>query len=282
MRSSTSALCGQSVGVAIDLATAPHVTLSQDEVHVWSASLETSPRDIVHLVKTLDSRELHRARQFRFVKDQNHFISAHGLLRHILSLYLHQDPNLVEFCYNANGKPEIRHDSRTGQQGVRFNYSHSDVLAVYAFARHKEVGIDVEGIQPQVGEESIPEHFFCQSEIAALRSLPASQRAEAFLQCWTRKEAYIKARGKGLQIRLESFEVFPDPGRPVIITDTEGTNWFLQSFVPAPEYAAALVAEGEYSRTRFIALRNPTSDQTWSSSFRRQVCNYSKAIAARY
>jgi 4'-phosphopantetheinyl transferase len=262
MRSSTSALCGQSVGVAIDLATAPHVTLSQDEVHVWSASLETSPRDIVHLVKTLDSRELHRAHQFRFVKDQNHFISARGLLRHILSLYVHQDPNLVEFCYNANGKPEIRHDSRTGKQGVRFNYSHSDVLAVYAFARHREVGIDVERIRPQVSEESIPEHFFCRSETAALRSLPASQRAEAFLQCWTRKEAYIKARGEGFRIPLDSFEVFPDPGWPVVITDNECAKWSLQSFVPTPGYAAALAAEGEYWRTRFIALRNPASDQT--------------------
>lgn len=229
--------------------------------------MDTSLKNIEYLLQTLDSHELHRARQFRFAKDRNQFILAHGLLRHILSLYIQKTPILIQLCYNACGKPEIRHDSGTEIQDVRFNYSHSDGLAVYGFARNRQVGIDVERIQARVPDESIPEHFFCRSEIAALRSLPARQRAKAFFQCWTRKEAYVKARGKGFQISLDSFEVFHDSGGPVVITDDECTKWWLQSFLPAPGYAAALAAEGEYSRMTFIAPRNPTSELTWNHRF---------------
>lgn len=236
---------------AVDLAASRNLFLSEDEVHIWSASLQRYSGDLAQLLKTLDQYELRRAFQFRFVRDRTQFVFARGLLRHILSLYVHKDPARIELWNTACGKPEIRERSRTGRQYVRFNYSHSDGIAVYAIARDRRVGIDVERVQ-DITAESIAGHFFCASEIAALRSLPASQQTEAFFQCWTRKEAYIKARGEGCRIPLDSFEVFPETDGSVVITDDENFPWSLQSFVPAPGCVAAVAVEGQRVDIGFV------------------------------
>ncbi len=110
----------------------------------------------------------------------------------------------------------------------------------------------MEFIQKHIAEDLIADRFFSGNEACALRAVPASLRAKALLNCWTRKEAYIKARGDGFRISLDGFEVFPDPGGSVVITDNDGSKWSLQSFVPAAGYAAALAAEGQGWHTRFM------------------------------
>jgi 4'-phosphopantetheinyl transferase len=134
---------------------------------------------------------------------------------------------------------------------LRFNSSHSGKLALFAVARDREVGIDVEWIRPEIAKESVPERFFCPNEVSELRALPARLQAAAFFQCWTRKEAYVKARGEGFRMSLNSFEVSSDS----VVTDDKNSNWSLQSFVPADGYVAALAAEGQDCRARFIWKR---------------------------
>src|SRR5258707_854637 len=149
------------------------LTLSPDDVHIWSISLVSLPICIERLQQELNDRERHRASQFHFEKDRKQFISCRGLMRHILSLYARQDPTQLQLCCNAFGKPELRVECVTENEKLRFNYSHTPGLAVFAFGRGKEVGVDVEFIQPQFADGSIPEHFFHRNEVSALRALPA-------------------------------------------------------------------------------------------------------------
>jgi 4'-phosphopantetheinyl transferase len=224
------------------------LVLSADQVHLWSISLQSSVSDIQRLFLTLNPYESHRASQFRFDRDRNQFIACRGLLRNILSLYLHQEPSQLCLGSNAFGKPELRSPAISENQNLRFNYSHSDGMAVFAFARGRELGVDVELIRPEVARDLIPERFFCKTEVGALRTLPLQVQSYEFFRFWTRKEAYIKARGEGLGISLDSFDVCSDR----VSTDDKESDWFLQSFVPASGYLAALATQGQGWRTTFI------------------------------
>jgi 4'-phosphopantetheinyl transferase len=126
---------------------------------------------------------------------------------------------------------------------VRFNVSHSGGWALLAVTRGSEVGIDIERVDSRFAADQIPERFFSPGEVARLRGLPADQQTAAFFRCWTRKEAYIKARGLGLALPLDSFDVSLGPDDPPeLLRGADG--WCVQDFDAPPGFAAAVVAEG--------------------------------------
>jgi 4'-phosphopantetheinyl transferase len=165
----------------------------------------------------------------------------------MMSYYLGVGPDQLRFRYESHGKPYL--SMEFNYCGLRFNLAHSNELAVYAFTRGRELGIDVEYIHALPDAEQIAARFFSAQENVALRMLPESQRLEAFFNCWTRKEAYIKAIGDGLSHPLDQFQVSLSPGEPARLLNVEGspekvTRRFMASLVPAPGYVAALVVEG--------------------------------------
>lgn len=222
-------------------------TLAGDEVHVWCVFLDRATPHITSLQQILSADECERAERFYFPKDREHFISARGLLRAILGGYLEVDPGRLRFCYSPYGKPAL--DRAWGGDTLRFNVSHSDRLALYAVTCNRELGVDVERIRPDFAGEEIAERFFSPNERAALRRLHPDVRCDAFFNCWTRKEAYIKARGEGLSLPLDQFDVSLTPGEPAALLNTRGdpadtSRWSLREIAPAPGYAAALCVEG--------------------------------------
>jgi 4'-phosphopantetheinyl transferase len=153
----------------------------------------------------------------------------------------------VHLAYNAYGKPELAPDSNAPP--LRFNLSHSHELALFGFAYGREIGIDIEYIRPTFAREQIAAQFFSPRENAALRLLAADQHALGFFNCWTRKEAYIKARGQGLSLPLDQFDVSLTPGEPAVLLQTrdipqEAARWSLHALAPGPGYLAALAVEG--------------------------------------
>lgn len=226
-----------------------------EEVHVWRAALEADPADLERLQETLAPDERARAAQFHFPKDRRHFLAARGALRDILARYLHREPARLQFRYGAAGKPALATVSEGHE--LRFNLSHSDGLALYAITRGGEIGIDVERIRAEVAEERVAERFFSAQEVSALRGLPTHLQAEAFFNCWTRKEAYVKARGEGLRIPLDSFDVSLIPGAPAAFLRGAESQWSLQAFIPAPDYVAAVAAEGRDWRMRLWQWPGP-------------------------
>jgi len=198
----------------------------------------------------LSGEEIARAEKFVFARDRQHFIVARGTLRTLLGLYLHQSPAGIALCKGPNGKPQLC--AGAAELPLKFNLSHSNGLALYVFARQQEVGIDLEKIQPDFAATDVAERFFSVREQKELRALPAELRAEGFFHCWTRKEAYLKARGDGLQTPLAGFDVTLTPDQPAKLNSTDSERWTLNSFIPAPDFVAATVAEGGGWNMKFL------------------------------
>jgi len=132
---------------------------------------------------------------------------------------------------------------------ISFNLSHSHGLALYAITRGRRVGFDVELVRPNLENTKIAQRFFSPREVAAINALPTHVHQEAFFKCWTRKEAYIKARGEGLSINLDKIELIIDPAETAVILKSNGNQeeaslWSLKEVLPGPGYIAALATEG--------------------------------------
>lgn len=225
-------------------ATAPDgPTLGAEEVHVWRASLNLAPVRLRELFSVLAPDEVTKAARFHFPKDRNHFVAARGILRSLLGSYLHTDPARLHFSYNSYGKPAI--EAAGGEHEIKFNVSHSNGIALLAFIRGREVGVDVEYVRADFACAEVAERFFSPSEVSALRALYAGDFTEAFFNCWTRKEAFIKALGEGLSCPLASFSVSLAPREPAALLSVEGraevlSRWFMRELHPWRGYAAAL------------------------------------------
>lgn len=181
--------------------------LKRAEAHVWIFDLSPSSERFATLRSRLSPDELKRADRFRFEKDQISFASARGHLRECLGGYLGQDPCALIFQYNSFGKPLLSSQRSGDLPKLDFNVSHSHGLALIAVTREGDVGVDIEQIRSSVMGERIADRFFSPAEVASLTRIPAEGQADAFFACWTRKEAYIKARGDGLSRSLDTFSV---------------------------------------------------------------------------
>ena len=223
------------------------LVLAKDDVHVWKASLDRNPTELDSLRQTLATDEQKRAERFRLNKHRDRFIVGRGVLRTILGMYLDRQPGQFRFRYTPYGKPELPVE----EGALSFNLSHSRDLALYAVTQKREIGVDVEFIREDVNLLGIAKRFFSEREYAQLRALPPSCRLQTFFDCWTRKEAFIKAKGEGFSLPLSQFDVSIAPGKPAALLRTEWNpdevaRWSLNSFAPAPGYAAALAVEGKH------------------------------------
>ena len=192
----------------------------------------------------LTDEERDRARRFVFDRDRDRFIGARACLRQLLAARLGTPPDSVDLVYGAHGKPALA--PGYADTGLRFNVSHCDDLTLYAFSCGREIGIDVEAVRPIGDADDIAARFFSQRENRAYRVLEPSDRPLGFFQCWTRKEAFIKALGDGLSYPLDRFDVSLTPGEPAQILRVEDTpgdrcGWRLESWSPAPGFVAAVV-----------------------------------------
>ncbi len=217
--------------------------LSPDEVHVWAVPLAVGPQRLAELRELLDEEERRRAARYAHVPSREQFIVSRAMLRTLLGRYLNRAPREVRFATGPQGKPVL-----PSPEGMHFNVSHTQGLALIAIARLGEVGIDVEQSRHCPTYLDMAERFFTPAEAAALRSLPADRSIEAFFHVWTRKEAFLKALGLGLSHGLERFEVAVPPEQPVRILHIDGdpaagARWSLLELAPARGYVGALAVE---------------------------------------
>ncbi|MGA8305896.1 MAG: 4'-phosphopantetheinyl transferase superfamily protein [Candidatus Acidiferrales bacterium] len=222
-------------------------------VDIWRADLEVHPLELNRLQNYLSTDELDRAARFHFARDRRRFIVARAILRDILARYLDQPPAELQFSYSAHGKPSLARNWDSAC--LRFNISHASSVAVYGISCNREVGIDIERIEPKWAVWEIADKFFTPNETATLRSLPANLLSEAFFNCWTRKEAYVKARGTGLQTALNSFEVSLAPGEQATFLSEGESGWSLKALPIDRGYVAAIAVEGHDWRPRFLKWR---------------------------
>jgi 4'-phosphopantetheinyl transferase len=215
--------------------------LNGREVALWAVRLEAPVETLEGIFSWLSADEADRAARFRFERHRRAFVLGRAVLRALAASYLRIGPADVSFVYGPKGKPELAKIACP----LRFNVSNSGDLAVYAFTLDCEIGVDVEHRRRVVEIDSIARRFFAPGEVAELMNLPQTERQQGFFNCWTRKEAYIKAVGDGLSVPLDSFEVSLLPGAPARMIGLDGSAsaaalWTLHAFAPDTEYTGAI------------------------------------------
>jgi 4'-phosphopantetheinyl transferase len=213
-------------------------------VPLWIVRLEAGEDSFARSLAVLSPEETARAERFHFDRHRRAFILGRAGLRFLLASYLDLDAAAIHFEYGPQGKPALA-PMLKGACSLRFNASHSGDLAAYAFTSDCEIGIDVERYRELPDLENIARRFFSPEEAAELLELSLAERTPGFFNCWTRKEAYIKAMGGGLSIPLDSFRVTLVPGAAARMVSLDGSNdaarhWSLYDFTPAPDYAGAI------------------------------------------
>jgi 4'-phosphopantetheinyl transferase len=221
--------------------------LSPDEVHLWRINLESVALDEQRWRATLSADELERAARFHFVRDRQRFVATRALLRIVLAGYLAIDPRDVTFRYSSKEKPSL--DLEYSATSLSFNVSHSGEISLLAFARGRNIGVDVEQVRSDFELDAISRRFFSAHEQREIAALPPEKRIESFFRCWTRKEAYIKATGDGLSLPLSQFDVSLAVGDVDALLATrpdpsEAGRWRLMEVPSGSGYTAAICAEG--------------------------------------
>jgi len=213
-------------------------------VDLWFAKL---PEDF-SLEAVLSVDEMRRALRFRFDRDAANFVARRGILRLILATYTGMPPSQLSFTHNQFGKPALEGCFCN----IRFSLSKSGEFAVYAVARLRDLGVDLEHFgQRPLDISSIAGSFFCERQIAALNDAPSNQKEEMFLRLWTQLEAQGKARGigiGGLNSAASGLNAFP------------GKCFSFTRLVPTPGYSVALAVQGR----RRCSLRNLLWSRAWS------------------
>ncbi len=219
--------------------------INANEIHVWSADLETSPYQ--QNTDFLSQDECERANRFKFPIHRQRFIAARSLLRAIISFYTDVSPAKIIFSYNDDKKPFLQNVP------LMFNLSHSDHMVVYAFTMQYAIGVDIEKIQSEY-HEGVAERFFSKQENEALHHLPKDKQASFFYQIWAYKEAIIKAIGKGFSLPLSSFPIsFINGSARIMIDDV---SWSLFPLTIHPDYQSAVVTNQQVSRITYWKFVN--------------------------
>jgi 4'-phosphopantetheinyl transferase len=236
----------ESVTARIWSAAPPSLRLGSDEVHVWRIPLGTTAAELVLLEAILSAEERARAARHRFCADRERFVARRGRLRLILGAYLGMAPDRLEISDGPLGKPALARNRLSDDW--EFSQTHSAELSLVALARGRRVGVDLERVRPSRHDAALAARFFSPLEGEALRGLPAGLRDTAFFAAWTRKEAFLKARGEGLSAPLDSFSVSLDPRRPAKLLECcggeeERSRWSLLDLPVGPGWVAALAVE---------------------------------------
>lgn len=218
------------------------LTLGDNDVHLWLVATPDAVPELARLRDMLSADERERSEQFHFERDRDRYVIARGVLRDLLGRYL--GTRKLAFTTNQFGKPSLQEP----REPIEFNVSHSRDLALFGLTRGRPIGVDVEWIRPDFATLEIANRFFAQDEARVLAGLAEEDRPSAFFHCWTRKEAYIKARGVGLSLGLDTFSVTLKPGEPAALLrddkDRAATaRWTILSVETGLEYRAAAAFE---------------------------------------
>lgn len=231
------------------------IAIADPEVHVWWLTLQSEPPDVEQALALLSSDEQERAGRYHFERHRDRFVVSRAFLRRLLGAYTDEEAARVPIRLSPSGKPFL-----ADRSDLHFNLSHCEDRGVVAVAR-RPVGVDLEKIRNVPEALPIAEHLFAVSETRALRAFPAEAQSEAFLRCWTRKEAFVKGKGEGLLTPLTSFEVTLDSApRDLVLLDEPGDGkWRLHNLEAGPGWIGSLAVERESAR--LVERVWPSSDR---------------------
>jgi len=226
-----------------------------DEAHFWLIDLRQPRFEVDQMTALLSQDEYRRMKRLRRAKNKTEFAIAHGALRDILGRYLQLPPGDIQFQFEYHHKPMIYHE--INKVNLDFNLSHSAGYALIGIAKDRSVGVDIEFISGERQHSRIPERFFSIREVKSLRSLPEDRQLDAFFAAWTRKEAYVKAKGWGLLLALAEFSVTIAPNEKPALLEMKSDpgeihRWSLLDIKLPDGYRGAAAVEGKLFNTFYF------------------------------
>jgi 4'-phosphopantetheinyl transferase len=184
----------------------------------------------------LSSQERQRADRYVLERSRDRFIFARAALRRILADELGEDARELRILEGPHGRPEL------AGLPLHFNVSHSQDKALIAVSSTARIGVDIEALAPI--ERDLVERFFSSAEQASLAALAGPDWERGFYRCWTRKEAFVKALGRGLSLPLEDFDVTIDENpRLIRCRFAPVSNWHLAPIATDAAYEAVVAVE---------------------------------------
>ncbi len=245
------------------------VSLEGGLVDVWRLELDQPAEVVSHFEQLLSDDEFERAERFRVRSDRRAYVLTRGVLRTLLARYL-DHPRVkaagVPITVGPWGKPMLGFSRVSDHARIEFNVSHSGDLALLAFARDAMIGADVERVRIDYEAHSRARRFFTDLEIDAIQAIPEDERVHAFFRCWTRKEAFMKATGKGFHLGMDSFSVSVGDDQPRVLEYVDGAadDWQVYSLEVGDDYAASVVVNSSNAlqlRTMSATVSNSSSVQ---------------------
>lgn len=218
-------------------------SLESHELQLWRIHLNNTTGDPNTYRQYLSTSELDRSDRFRAPQVRLQFVVARACLRILLGNLLNLPPHRVPITLSAYGKPET---TEIGNPPF-FNVAHSRDTILIALSGSGSVGVDLEYLDRDTDILEVARHSFTELELGQITQIsnPFAQR-QAFFRCWTRKEAVLKADGRGLSLALNSIEVpvhAPAASIPVLIASAESPNtWFVTDIALGQEIAGAFAA----------------------------------------
>lgn len=218
----------------------PPEALAPGELHLWRLVLDQPDDAVDRLAAQLPDDEQARAARFRRPVDRRAYVVTRHTLRRLVGAVVDRDPSALALTTGPHGKPQLAHPAAVP---LDFNVSHTTELALIGLAREAAVGVDVERIRPGYAVDERARRFFAPEEADAIAAVEPAARADAFFRCWTRKEAVIKACGRGLSMPLDGFVVSLDD-QPRLVRADEldcGRTWLFGLEVGCDHHGAAAV-----------------------------------------
>jgi 4'-phosphopantetheinyl transferase len=216
-------------------------------VIVWIAQVAKARDSLIFLEPCLDGRDRERAARFRFPEDRARFVLGRGLARKCLGRYLGQTAETIELAYTDRGRPVLR-----GDEAIQFSISHTHDLVAIAVTTDARVGIDLEYVQSRPNVLELAKQIFSEKDLQTFQALPHDEMRPAFFRAWTRKEAYLKARGEGIAEGLRQISVSFDPEETGTIMDARDESaeqaWRLLSLPVPADYMGSMACDAAGKR----------------------------------
>ncbi len=207
-------------------------------VDVWQADLSIAVKSLNSIVHYLDQSEADKALTFKFALMRDRYLAVRALSRQILARYLPENPSELQFAYGENGKPAL-----VGQK-LHFNLSHSGDQLLVAVANFPNIGVDIEELKPRTNLQGLAKRCFSDQEFQAWQALSTEKSRDVFFSLWTKKEAFVKAVGRGIALGLDQCEVDCNSDGQLLQVPVDQGNagdWKVTELRVVAGYSAALV-----------------------------------------
>lgn len=226
--------------------------LAENTTHIWRVKITEQLTNISYFQSLLNADEITMAQSYFFRKNSHCSIISRACLRILLGNYLKCDPYSIILHKNKYGKLFL-----SAESDFFFNVSHTNEFILYAFTRMVPIGIDIEDTQRNIEFLDVAKLFFTEGEVEKLNRLSGDDLRSAFFRVWTKKEAFIKAVGKGMSLLLKQFEVtvlldeFPSI---ISINEKAQHDWSLESFIPETGFQAAFSQKNKIGQVCYFSF----------------------------